>query len=233
MTDDRRRQYDDDDQPLPDADIDDDIGMDADGELPVDADDIDIDDIAYLTPEPELTPEPADMPPARHDWFIIKAIYGAFNNSGLFVSRGVVSSTSIEPNIRVVIKTDRGLELARTEGRPKALPTNSRFAGAGVLQRIATGKDIDRDRLLREEAGGKEWKLCLNLIVKHKLKMELVFIEHLLGSERIIFHFKSENRVDFRGLVRDLAFRLKTRIELHQVGGRDEARLLGRSEERR
>ena len=231
MNDDEKKPIDDD--PNPDVpELQDDAAFDPSTDVPDDfvldpaVDDSETYDVP--PPEPDSPTGATDNDPVnRFDWFIVKVVYGAFNNSGLFVSRGLLSPTQIESNMPIVVKTDRGVEIGRTDGKAKALPRNSRFMGAGVVQRIASPKDIDRDRLLRDESGGKEWKLCLNLIVKHKLKMELVFIEHLLGGERIIFHFKSDNRIDFRALVRDLAFRLKTRIELHQVGGRDEARLLG------
>ena len=69
-------------------------------------------------------------------------------------------------------------------------------------------------------------EVCNNIIKQRHLQMELVDVEHLFGNERIVFYFLAEKRVDFRDLVKDLAREFKTRIEMRQIGVRDEAKLL-------
>src|SRR5207302_3210681 len=72
----------------------------------------------------------------------------------------------------------------------------------------------------------KEFEACQNLIAQRNLQMELVDVEHLFGGERIVFFYLAEKRVDFRELVKDLARTYQTRIEMRQIGVRDEAKLL-------
>src|SRR5205807_2004576 len=87
--------------------------------------------------------------------------------------------------------------------------------------------DEDRTALARvKEAETRELEVCQKLAEQRRLQMELVDVEHLLGGERIVFYFLAEKRVDFRELVKDLARELRTRIEMRQIGVRDEAKLL-------
>ncbi len=95
----------------------------------------------------------------------------------------------------------------------------------GRIIRQASQQDlIDQSHLDRNAA--QKLEFCRKLIDEMRLNMKLVDVEHLFGGDRIIFHFKSEKRVDFRKLVRRLAKEYQTRIEMRQVGARDEARLL-------
>ena len=93
------------------------------------------------------------------------------------------------------------------------------------LLRLANAQDLIDQRHLASSAH-EEAQYCRKQIRELKLDMKLVTVEHLLGGERIIFYFTSENRVDFRELVRRLAGQYRTRIEMRQVGARDEARLV-------
>lgn len=91
-------------------------------------------------------------------------------------------------------------------------------------------KATDRDFKKLEENKKKEetaFKICEELIVSHKLDMKLVEVEYSFDANKIVFFFTSDGRVDFRELVKDLAARFHTRIELRQIGVRDEARMLG------
>ena len=74
---------------------------------------------------------------------------------------------------------------------------------------------------------GEAFRICNELIAVHKLDMKLIGVEYSFDSNKIVFFFTSDGRVDFRGLVKDLAARFHTRIELRQIGVRDEAKLLG------
>jgi cell fate regulator YaaT (PSP1 superfamily) len=83
---------------------------------------------------------------------------------------------------------------------------------------------VEIDRL--HQAEQREFELCQRFIAQRRLQMELVDVEHLFGGERIVFYFLAEKRVDFRELVKDLARECQTRIEMRQIGVRDEAKLL-------
>src|SRR4051794_2073394 len=126
----------------------------------------------------------------------------------------------------VVVRTDRGLELGQIlcPAVPRAIeliadPTKGRIV------RVVTDKDrAERERLKDREQ--QELETCVRFVEQRKLQMELVDVEHLFGGERIIFYFLAEKRVDFRELVKDLARTYQTRIEMRQIGVRDEAKLL-------
>lgn len=92
--------------------------------------------------------------------------------------------------------------------------------------RKATNEDMDdfqKNLLLEKEA----WDFCLQRIKERQLPMKLLVVEAALDRKRIIFYFTAEGRIDFRELVRDLAAKFKTRIEMRQIGVRDEAKFLG------
>ena len=134
--------------------------------------------------------------------------------------------TRFDRGARVVIKTDRGQELGDVlcPATPQAVahlpePTH------GEIVRIAT--DEDRAHEERGRATAKsQFETAARLIAEHLLAMQLVDVESLFGGERLIFYFLSEKRVDFRELVRAMAREFQTRIELRQIGVRDEAKLL-------
>ena len=95
----------------------------------------------------------------------------------------------------------------------------------GSIVRLLSQDDRQRiERLLDNER--QEFDSCRRLIGQRHLQMELVDVEHLFGGERIVFYFLAEKRVDFRELVKDLAREFQTRIEMRQIGVRDEAKLL-------
>jgi cell fate regulator YaaT (PSP1 superfamily) len=126
----------------------------------------------------------------------------------------------------VVVQTDRGLEVGEVlcEATARAVayltePTR------GQLVRGMTEADHEQAQKLhdREEAA---FHRCKEFITQRRLQMELVDVEQLFGGERVIFYFLAEKRVDFRELVKDLAREYRTRIEMRQIGVRDEAKLL-------
>jgi cell fate regulator YaaT (PSP1 superfamily) len=98
---------------------------------------------------------------------------------------------------------------------------------AGEVLRRATEADRARRQEILDEIEETELKRCRQLIKEHSLPMKLVGVEHLFGGHKIIFYFLADGRVDFRALVKDLAKEYRTRIELRQIGVRDEARLMG------
>lgn len=126
----------------------------------------------------------------------------------------------------VVVRTDRGLELGEVlcESNPRALETLAEPTH-GQIVRVVTSQDAaehDRMRGLEQEA----MEICCRLVSQRNLQMELIDVEYLFGGERVVFYFLAEKRVDFRELVKDLARELKVRIEMRQIGVRDEAKLL-------
>ncbi len=143
---------------------------------------------------------------------------------------------------KVVIQTNRGIEIGdqvslTCTGCDKSIsrqqmhkyvkasgPEYMRLR-AGKILRAAGGQDLSEEVKLNQEAAG-ELGRARELAIEMKLPMKLVCCEHLFGGERVIFHFMSQDRVDFRELVRGLAQEFHTRIEMHQVGARDEARLV-------
>ncbi len=96
---------------------------------------------------------------------------------------------------------------------------------AGRILRVATAQDLLEQGKLNMEAA-QELKRAKELVREMNLPMKMIACEHLLGGERVIYHFMSEDRVDFRDLVRRIAHEYHTRVEMHQVGARDEARLI-------
>ena len=97
---------------------------------------------------------------------------------------------------------------------------------AGRFMRYATPEDINEEKHFQKIAV-EEAKFCKKLVREMNLPMKIVDAEHILGGERILFYFMSDGRVDFRDLVRKLAQEYQTRIEMRQIGARDEAKLLG------
>jgi cell fate regulator YaaT (PSP1 superfamily) len=127
---------------------------------------------------------------------------------------------------RVVLRTDRGTEVGEV-----LCPANERTAALldnplrGEVLRVASGEDLAaEDRLA--EVRRTAFAACREFIARRRLQMDLVDVEVILGRERMVFYYLSEKRVDFRELVKDLARALQTRIEMRQIGVRDEAKLL-------
>jgi len=127
---------------------------------------------------------------------------------------------------QVIVRTDRGLEVGEvlTEATEHVLASMTN-PGYGQILRSMTADDLrDQARLHEQEA--REFDVCERLITQEKLDMRLVDVEHLFGGERVVVFYLSENRVDFRELVKQLGAEFQTRIEMKQIGVRDEAKLL-------
>ncbi|MCX8071316.1 MAG: stage 0 sporulation protein [Candidatus Binatia bacterium] len=124
----------------------------------------------------------------------------------------------------VVVATDDGQRL----GVVTALPSNYELPAEPIRRvlRKATEADLDRDDRLHEQQQ-RAFRLCLTRILERDLPMKLVRVEQTPDGGRIVFYFYSEGRVDFRDLVRELAQALHTRIEMKQIGSREEAKMIG------
>src|SRR5438270_6597351 len=127
---------------------------------------------------------------------------------------------------RVVIRSDRGTEVG--EILCPATDRTRQFLehpAQGEILREASTEDLKLEEELIE-AQREAFATCRELIAKRRLQMDLVDVEMILGRERVVFYYLAEKRVDFRELVKDLARALQTRIEMRQIGVRDEAKLL-------
>jgi cell fate regulator YaaT (PSP1 superfamily) len=166
--------------------------------------------------------------------------YGLLRNLGQFRHN---LDTPPAPGTRLVVRTERGVEIGKVvanvgeescygcvgkqdlEGYLLANGSDYPFKQGGRVLRRANQQDVIDHRHLQSSAR-EEAAFCRTQIDELELQMKLVSVEHLLGGERIIFNFSAESRVDFRELVKRLAREYRTRIEMRQVGARDEARLL-------
>lgn len=132
----------------------------------------------------------------------------------------------IQNNEHVIVETVRGVEYGRVVIGPKQVDENDVVLPLKKVLRIADQKD----RLIVEEnkAAAKEaYDVCCEKVNIHQLEMKLVDVEYTFDRNKVIFYFTADGRVDFRELVKDLAAIFRTRIELRQIGVRDEAKMLG------
>lgn len=126
----------------------------------------------------------------------------------------------------VIVETARGVEFGEVVLPPREVPDEEVLAPLKPVIRAATPED--QEQVKENKAKEKEaFKICQAKIAAHGLPMKLVDVEYTFDRSKIIFYFTAEGRVDFRELVRDLAGVFRTRIELRQIGVRDEAKLLG------
>ena len=149
--------------------------------------------------------------------------YGAMRLLGIY-------STSAQPwfarGTRVVVRTERGLEvgeiLCEVTGESVAgLPTTN---GGEILRPVQPEDQCELQHIRQRQ--GESFDVAVRIIGQLGLAMHLVDVEHLFGGERIIFYYVADGRIDFRELVRLLAAELQTRVEMRQIGVRDEAKLL-------
>ncbi|OHB62633.1 MAG: hypothetical protein A2Y76_08640 [Planctomycetes bacterium RBG_13_60_9] len=186
-------------------------------------------------------PTPAKPRPTKSRKFVLVR-YGRMNNLGLFEHN---ESQIPRMPTRVVVKTDKGLELGHMVGQLSSYK-DGRFRLAedqicsyyvnsemsfnaepvGKVVRLATPDDISEEQHL-EIITQEEIATCERLAKELSLRMKIIDAEHIFGGERIVFYFMADGRVDFRELVRKLAQEYQTRIEMRQIGSRDEAKLLG------
>ena len=127
---------------------------------------------------------------------------------------------------KVVVETQNGNELGVVAEANHTVPDEDLVLPLKKMLRIANDKDIKRvEENKKKEA--EAFTICEELVLQHELDMKLVEVEYSFDGSKIVFFFTSEGRVDFRELVKDLAAKFHTRIELRQIGVRDEAKMLG------
>ncbi|GAB4430026.1 MAG: stage 0 sporulation family protein [Chloroflexi bacterium OHK40] len=133
---------------------------------------------------------------------------------------------SLAPGEQVIVETVRGLELARVAYERREVPESEIVGELKPVVRRAEASDLERLRVLQARHD-EVLARCAEKVREHGLPMNLVKAEYSFDGSRLTFYFTAEKRVDFRMLVRDLARTFKSRIELRQIGPRDEAKLLG------
>lgn len=126
----------------------------------------------------------------------------------------------------VIAPTQRGLELGQVVTEAREVSEQELSQPLRFIKRKATEEDLAREEENRERER-RAFEVCADQIQRHGLPMKLIEARYTFDRTRIVCYFSAEGRVDFRQLVRDLASELRTRVELHQVGVRDEARLFG------
>ncbi|MDA2923546.1 hypothetical protein MYX65_02640 [Acidobacteria bacterium AH-259-L09] len=127
---------------------------------------------------------------------------------------------------RCIVSTERGVELGLVL---KGCKAENLQLGDSKVQK-ALRKATERDLYLYEKKKDREdsaYRLCKKLLKAHKLPMKLSKVEYIFDGSRVVFYFTANQRVDFRRLVKDLARQLRSRIEMRQIGARDEAKLVG------
>ncbi|MGL4687267.1 MAG: PSP1 domain-containing protein [Fusobacteriaceae bacterium] len=127
---------------------------------------------------------------------------------------------------RVVVDTVRGKEIGVVYGKPMQLPERMVVLPLKPVLKKASEEEVLFYEQLKSESK-EAYKVCKEKIVEHKLSMKLIEAEYTFDKTKLIFYFTAEGRIDFRELVKDLAIIFKVRIELRQIGVRDEARILG------
>ena len=150
--------------------------------------------------------------------------YGAMRFLGVFTFTDL---PELQHGTNVIVRTNRGQEVGVVlcPATPEAIEKIKAEMIEDRIVRVMT--DSDRNEQRRMQTGEKdEFERCKAIIAKMQLQMDLVRIEHLFGGERIIVYYVAEGRVDFRELVKVLAGEFQTRIEMRQIGVRDETKLL-------
>lgn len=156
---------------------------------------------------------------------MIKIVGVRFKNAGKIYYFDPVE-LELEKNMDVVVETARGLEYGTIVVCPKEIDESELVSPLKPIIRVAT--DEDRQIYIENKEKAKEtFELCQQKIKEHDLNMFLIDCEYTFDRNKLIFYFTAEGRIDFRELVKDLASIFKTRIELRQIGVRDEAKSIG------
>lgn len=132
----------------------------------------------------------------------------------------------IEKNQFVIVETARGVECGIVAIANKEIADEEITKPLKTVLKIATQQDLDQVEQNKIKSK-KAFVLCEQKIVQHNLDMKLIDVEYTFDNNKILFYFTADGRIDFRNLVKDLASIFRTRIELRQIGVRDEAKMLG------
>lgn len=128
--------------------------------------------------------------------------------------------------MHVIVETARGIEMGTVLIPPKEVDDDKVVSPLKPVIRVATDEDektVERNKEKEKEA----FAICKEKIIKHGLEMKLVDAEYTFDGNKLLFYFTADGRIDFRELVKDLAAVFRTRIELRQIGVRDETKMMG------
>ena len=133
---------------------------------------------------------------------------------------------SVETGQHVIVETARGVEYGQVVLGEREVEDTAVIQPLKAIIRVATPEDDERE-LKNREKEKEAFKICLEKIAKHNLDMKLIKAEYTFDNNKVLFYFTADGRIDLRELVKDLASVFKTRIELRQIGVRDETKILG------
>jgi len=157
----------------------------------------------------------------------MKTIVGIqFKNASKIYFFDCEQLSDLERGSQVIVETELGLGLGTVVNPPKQVAEEELPEGLKRVIRKVDGADLERREKNREREK-QAFELCSRLISEKKLEMKLVNVEYFYDASKAIFYFTAEHRVDFRELVRELARTLHTRIEMKQIGVRDETKMVG------
>ena len=145
------------------------------------------------------------------------------NGKSYYFSPGSLGSQAGDA---VIVETTRGAECGEVVKGPHEVPDSRIVKPLRTVTRVADAMDVRRMQQNRADEQ-RAFSICEERIAKHKLDMKLVDVEYTLDRSKILFYFTADGRIDFRELVKDLAGVFRTRIELRQIGVRDESKMLG------
>lgn len=132
----------------------------------------------------------------------------------------------IQKGNHVIVETARGIEYGTVVGETKEIEEDNIIQPLKPVLRVATKKDDDQE-VINKAKEKEAMVICLEKINKHNLEMKLIDAEYTFDNNKVLFYFTADGRIDFRELVKDLASVFKTRIELRQIGVRDETKIVG------
>ena len=177
-------------------------------------------------PAPPAPPAPEAKPPETQPAATTRNLVGVkYRNAGktCFFDAGPLLFRIGE---MVIVETDKGLGLARVVSPVESKPAGEVLADTKRVIRKANWNDLERDRKNKERQA-EAFNFCAERIRERRLPMKLIQVEYFHDASKAMFYFFAEQRVDFRELVKDLAHHLHTRIEMKQIGVRDEAKIMG------
>ena len=133
---------------------------------------------------------------------------------------------TVKKGDHVIVETARGIEFGTAVSDAKEVEEDKVIQPLKPVLRIANQRDVEQESANKEKEK-EAYKVCLEKIRKHGLEMKLIDAEYTFDNNKVLFYFTADGRIDFRELVKDLAAVFKTRIELRQIGVRDETKIVG------
>ena len=156
---------------------------------------------------------------------MVKVVGIRFRNAGKIYYFGP-GDLELNVGMHAIVETARGVEIGTVITGPREVSEESVIQPLKPVIRIATEAD-ERQAEKNKEKEKEAYRICLEKIAKHELDMKLVEAEYTFDNNKLLFYFTADGRIDFRELVKDLAAVFRTRIELRQIGVRDETKIMG------